>query len=58
VPADRPRSDAELLGMNLVTRSRGANLLLDVPPDCRGLISRRSIASLTRLRSNLDLLGL
>lgn len=58
VDEDRPRSDAELLGMYLVTRSRRANLLLDVPPNCHGLISRRSIASLARLRSNLDLLGL
>lgn len=55
---DRLRSDAELLGMYLVTRSRGANLLLDVGPDRRGLIPEHDIAALGRLRRNLDRLGL
>jgi alpha-L-fucosidase len=53
---DRPRSDAELLGMYLVARSRGTNLLLDVPPDKSGLIPEASIRSLHQLRKSLDLL--
>ena len=58
VEGDQPRSDAELLGMYLVTRSRGANLLLDVGPDKRGLIPDHYIEPLTRLRKNLDALGM
>jgi alpha-L-fucosidase len=50
------RSDEELLGMYLVTRSRGANLLLDVPPDTTGVIPAASVNALTRLRKNLDVL--
>ena len=53
---DRPRSDEELLGMYLVARSRGTNLLLDVPPDKNGLIPAASIRSLQQLRKNLDML--
>jgi alpha-L-fucosidase len=53
---DRPRSDEELLGMYLVARSRGTNLLLDVPPDKSGLIPQTSIRSLLQLRKNLDIL--
>ncbi len=55
---DRPRSDAELLGMYLVARSRGTNLLLDVGPDPHGLIPERYVAALMRLRANLDKLGM
>jgi alpha-L-fucosidase len=58
VDDDRPRSDAELLGMYLVCRSRGANLLLDVPPDRHGLIPKRFTDALGRLRKNLDKVGL
>ena len=50
------RSDEELLGMYLITRSRGANLLLDVPPDKLGVIPAGSVKSLMRLRKNLDIL--
>ncbi len=53
---DQPRSDEELLGMYLVARSRGTNLLLDVPPDKSGLIPETSIHSLQQLRKNLDIL--
>jgi len=53
---DVPRSDEELLGMYLVARSRGTNLLLDVPPDTNDLIPAASVHSLQRLRKNLDLL--
>ncbi len=55
--ADQPRSDAELLGMYLVTISRGANLLLDVGPDKHGLIPQKYIEALQRLRANIDKLG-
>ncbi|MCA1808033.1 MAG: alpha-L-fucosidase [Lentisphaerae bacterium] len=51
---DEPRSDAELLGMYLVTRSRGANLLLDVPPNKRGVIPQTYADSLMRLRANIE----
>ena len=54
---DVPRSDEELLGMYLVSISRGTNLLLDVGPDKHGLIPEKYIAALRRLRKNLDLLG-
>ena len=50
---DRPRSDAELLGMYLVSVSRGANLLLNVGPDRHGLISRDFVDALTRLRNSI-----
>ena len=54
VTGDQPRSDAELLRMYLVTRSRGANLLLDVGPDQHGLIPKHYRSALERLRRNLD----
>ena len=54
---DRPRSDAELLGMYLVSRSRGANLLLDVPPDRSGTIPRMHVEALMRLRRNIEKVG-
>jgi alpha-L-fucosidase len=55
--ADRPRSDSELLGMYLTATSRGTNLLLDVGPDKHGRLPQSVVDSLSRLRSNLDLLG-
>jgi alpha-L-fucosidase len=55
---DVPRSDEELLGMYLVSVSRGTNLLLDVGPDKHGLIPEKYIGALQRLRKNLDLLGM
>lgn len=58
VEGDAPRDDAELLGMILVARSRGANLLLDVPPDKHGLIPQMHVDALVRLRHNLDKLGM
>ena len=51
---DVPRSDAELLGMFLICRSRGANLLLDVPPDKHGLIPKKYTDALQRLKQNID----
>ena len=56
VEGDRPRTDAELLGMYLTTVSRGANLLLDVPPDRHGVIPQIHVDALLRLRRNLDAL--
>ena len=58
VEGDQPRSDAELLGMALVSRSRSANLMLDVGPDAHGLIPQHYQAALVRLRKNIDQLGL
>jgi alpha-L-fucosidase len=51
---DKPRSDEELLGMYLICRSRGTNLLLDVPPDKSGVMPESSVRSLLQLRKNLD----
>ncbi len=58
VDGDKPRSDAELLGMYLISRSRNANLLLDVPPDRSGVIPRMYVDALMRLRRNIDTLNL
>lgn len=54
---DEPRSDSELLGMYLISVSRGTNFLLDVGPDKHGLIPEKFVGALRRLRSNLDKLG-
>lgn len=54
VEDDLPRSDTELLGMYLISRSRGANFLLDVGPDRHGLIPQRSVDALMRLRRQID----
>ena len=52
--ADEPRTDAELLGIYLLCRSRKTNLLLDVPPDKTGLISKKYIDALIRLNRNIE----
>ncbi len=57
VNGDEPRSDAELLGMFLICRSRGTNLLLDIPPDTRGLIPKSSVEALRRLEKNIQRCG-
>jgi alpha-L-fucosidase len=54
---DVPRSDEELLGMYLVSVTRGTNLLLDVGPDKHGVIPAKYINALQRLRTNLDRIG-
>jgi alpha-L-fucosidase len=51
---DKPRSDAELLGMYLVSVSRGTNLLLDVGPDRHGLIPTAIVDALNRLQKNIE----
>ena len=48
-----PRSDADLLGMALICRSRGANLLLDIGPDRSGLVPPAFRDALARLGENL-----
>ena len=50
VEGDLPRSDQELAAQFEACRQRGVNLLLDVPPDRRGLIPETSITALQRLR--------
>ena len=54
---DQLRSDAELLGMYLVARTRGTNMLLDVPPDKHGVIPASTVDSLMRLKKNIDYMG-
>jgi alpha-L-fucosidase len=53
---DTVRSDKELLGMYLTTRSRGANFLLDVPPDKTGKIPAALVNALMRLQHNISLI--
>jgi alpha-L-fucosidase len=53
VEGDTPRSDEELLGMYLVSRSRKANLLLDIGPDKRGVIPQPMVDALMRLKANI-----
>ena len=50
---DTLRSDRELLGMYLVATERGANFLLDAPPDRSGRIPQASADALFRLRDNI-----
>lgn len=53
---DMPRTDRELLGMALVAKERNGNLLLNVPPNRKGIIDPRYVRSLEALRRNLDTL--
>ena len=57
VENDPLRPDLEVLGTYLVARTRGANFLLDVPPDRTGQIPGESVQALARLRTNLDRVG-
>jgi alpha-L-fucosidase len=52
---DAVQSDKELLGMYLITRSRGASLLLDVPPDKTGKIPAVYVDALMRLQHNVSI---
>ena len=52
VPGDKPRPDEELLKQFEDCRTRGVNLLLDVPPDKHGLIPDMYVQALNRLRKN------
>jgi alpha-L-fucosidase len=53
---DTVRSDKELLGMYLITRSRGANLLLNVPPDRTGKIPAAFVNAVMRLQRNISII--
>ncbi|MFD0717171.1 alpha-L-fucosidase [Paenibacillus sp. GCM10027626] len=53
VEGDPVRSDEELLGMYLISRSRGTNLLLDVGPDKQGQIPQHYVDALMRLKANI-----
>jgi alpha-L-fucosidase len=55
VGGDAPRPDGVLLELLQVCRARGANLLLDVPPDRHGRIPEASVQALVRLRRNAGL---
>jgi len=55
VEGDHPLSDQELLNLYVQARRRGANLLLDVPPNEHGLISDEYREALMRLRRNAKL---
>jgi alpha-L-fucosidase len=55
VDGDTPRPDAALLELLQACRSRGVNLLLDVPPDRHGRIPEASVQALMRLRRNARL---
>ena len=57
VDNDKPRSGAELLGMRLICRERSVNLLLDVPPDRRGVIPQRSVDALMHLGEDFGRVG-
>ena len=52
VDGDRPRDDKSLADQLQACRARGVNMLLDVPPDRRGLIPKESAEALVRLRKN------
>lgn len=52
---DKIKSDADLLKLYSESRQRGANLLLDVPPDRHGLIPGGYSEALMRLRRNAGL---
>jgi alpha-L-fucosidase len=52
---DKLKTDSELLKLYTETRERGANLLLDVPPDQHGMIPQGYRDALMRLRRNAAL---
>jgi alpha-L-fucosidase len=52
VEGDVPRPDADLLAQFKACKARGANLLLDVPPDKHGVIPAASVDALMRLRKS------
>ena len=54
-PGDRPRTHSELLHIYQLARTRGVNLLLDVPPDKQGLLPDTYRTALMWLRQNAGL---
>jgi len=55
VKGDLPRSDAELVEQFQQSRERGANFLLNVPPNKHGLIPQYHVDALMRLAKNMNL---
>ena len=55
IEGDHARPDEELVSMLTETRKRGANLLLDVPPDKHGRILGECRDALMRLRKSANL---
>jgi alpha-L-fucosidase len=53
---DALRSDEELLGIYLTTRSRDASMLLDVPPDRTGKIPAAYVDALMRLEHSISMI--
>lgn len=52
VDGDTPRSEEALLNQYLSVTQRGANLLLNVPPDKRGVIPKMHVKALLALKKN------
>jgi alpha-L-fucosidase len=55
MPDEKPRPDKELFELYHGCRSRGVNLLLNVPPNRHGLIPPEAVAALGRLAKNANL---
>lgn len=55
VDGDNPRPDAALAEQFNAFRSRGVNVLLNVPPDRRGVIPDMHVQALMRLRKNVGI---
>lgn len=52
-----PRPDKHLLGLRLISLAHRVNLVLNVPPDRRGLLPEDMVEALMRLRENMIKLG-
>ncbi|HNR30732.1 MAG TPA: alpha-L-fucosidase [Candidatus Hydrogenedentes bacterium] len=55
VEGDLPREDQVLADLFQAARNHGVNLLLDVPPDRRGIIPKESVDALLRLRKHVGI---
>ncbi|MGO4146817.1 alpha-L-fucosidase [Paenarthrobacter sp. YAF11_1] len=53
-PDDEPKSTEHLLAIYYQSVGMGANLLLNLPPDTRGLIPERDVARLQEWKAELD----
>ena len=58
IARDQPRTNEDLTKEYLTIRKRGASLLLDVPPDKRGLIPDKYVQALLDLKSSAGIRGL
>lgn len=52
-PAEQPKSGAELFGLWLSSYGRGANMLLNLAPDRRGLVPNEDVAALADFRARV-----